>query len=123
MNKNAVEIVQNQKSPGFFNRLFLVPKPNNRSRPEQTKSFPQGGKIQNGDTGNRQNIPPTSGVGYLNRFQGRQLPHTNTGTVQERFHIQGQTYRLKALPFGRSTAAMDFTVIAKEMKLMPYTRV
>ena len=31
MAKNAVQ--QNQKSLGFFNRLFLVPKPNNRWRP------------------------------------------------------------------------------------------
>ena len=33
IDKNAVELVQNQKSLGFFNRLFLVPKPNNRWRP------------------------------------------------------------------------------------------
>ena len=33
MNKNTVELVQNQKSLGFFNRFFLVPKPNNRWRP------------------------------------------------------------------------------------------
>ena len=30
INKNAVEPVQNQNSLGFYNRLFLVPKPNNR---------------------------------------------------------------------------------------------
>ena len=33
INKNAVEPVQNQNSLGFYNRLFLVPKPNNRWRP------------------------------------------------------------------------------------------
>ena len=33
MAKNAVESVQNQTSLGFFNRLFLVPKPNNSWRP------------------------------------------------------------------------------------------
>ena len=32
-NKNAVEPVTNQTSLGFYNRLFLVPKPNNRWRP------------------------------------------------------------------------------------------
>ena len=52
-------------------------------RSEQTESFPQGGEIQNGDTGNHQDIPPTRGVGRLNRFQGRLLPYTDTGTVQE----------------------------------------
>ena len=30
VNKNAVEPVENQNSLGFYNRLFLVPKPNNR---------------------------------------------------------------------------------------------
>ena len=52
-------------------------------RSEQTESFSQGGEIQNGDTGNHQDIPPTRGVGYLNRFQRRLLPYTHTGTVQE----------------------------------------
>ena len=32
-NKNAVEPVENQNSLGFYNRLFLVPKPNNWWRP------------------------------------------------------------------------------------------
>ena len=53
------------------------------TRFEQTKSFPQNGEIQDGDTGNHQNVSPTRGVGYLNRFQGRLLPYTNTGTVQK----------------------------------------
>ena len=53
------------------------------TRPEQTKHFPQCGKIQNGDTGNHQNISPTRGVGHLSRLQGCLLPHTNTGTIQE----------------------------------------
>ena len=33
IDKNAVELVHNQTSLGFFNRLFLVPKPNNKWRP------------------------------------------------------------------------------------------
>ena len=33
MNKKAIELVHNQTSLGFFNRLFLVPKPNNKWRP------------------------------------------------------------------------------------------
>ena len=88
-------------------------------RSEQTESFPQGGEIQNGDTGNHQDMPPTRGVGHLNRFQRRLLPHTNTGTVQEiSEYVQGQTYQFKALPLGLSTAPLEFTVVAKEVKLM-----
>ena len=50
---------------------------------EQAESFPQGGEISNGDTGNHQNVPPIRGVGNLSGFQRRLLPYTNTGTVQE----------------------------------------
>ena len=35
-----------------------------------------------------------------------------------RFHVQGRTYQFRALPFGLSTAPMEFTVLAKEVKLM-----
>ena len=35
-----------------------------------------------------------------------------------RFHLQGRSYQFKALPFGLSTALMEFTVVAKEVKLM-----
>ena len=35
-----------------------------------------------------------------------------------RFHVQGQTYRFKALPFSLSTAPMEFTEVAKEVKLI-----
>ena len=35
-----------------------------------------------------------------------------------RFHAHGQTYQFKALPFGLSTAPLEFTVVAKEVKLM-----
>ena len=50
---------------------------------EQTKPLPQSGEIQDGNTGNHQNFPPTRGVGHLSRLQRCLLPHTNTGTIQE----------------------------------------
>ena len=58
------------------------------SRSEQTKPF-----------GYHQDLPPTRGVGYLNRFQGRLLPYTYTGTIQEIPHprsgipVQGPAIR------------------------------
>ena len=50
---------------------------------EQSKLLPQCGEIQDGDTGNDQDIPPTMGVDHLSRLQRRLLPHTNTETIQE----------------------------------------
>ena len=85
--KNTVVLVQNQTSLGFFQPTIFSPKAQQQMetyiRPEQIESFPQGGEIQDGDTGNHQNISPTRRVGHLNRFQGRLLPYSNTGTVQE----------------------------------------
>ena len=53
------------------------------TRSEQIKSFSHDKKLQNGDTRDHRDIPSTRGVGHLNRFQGRLLPYTNTGTVQK----------------------------------------
>ena len=122
IDKNAVELVQNQTSLGFFNRLFLVPKPNNKWRPildlKRLNLFLKAEKFKTETPGNHQNIPPTRAMGHLNRLQGHLLPYTNTGTIQEIFHVQGQTYQFKALPFSLSTAPLEFTVVAKEVKLM-----
>ena len=75
------------KVPGVFQPTFLSRKAQQQmatyTRPKQTESFPQGGEIQNGDTGNHQDLPPTRGVGNLDRLQGCLLPHPNTGTIQE----------------------------------------
>ena len=76
MNKNAIKLVQNNKAKAKQSLEAY-------SRSEQTKSFPQGGKIQNGDTGSHQDLPPTKGVSYLSRLQGRLLSYKYTGTIQE----------------------------------------
>ena len=110
MDKNAVERVHNQTSLGFFNRLFLVPKPNNKWRPIldlsklnlflKTKKF-------------RMETPETIRTSL---WQGEWVTSVDFKDayfhipIQEqprkylRFHVQGQTYQFKALPFGLSTA-------------------
>ena len=86
LNKNAVELVQNPQSLGFYNRLFLVPKPNNRWRPildlSKLNKFLKT-VFQNGDTRDNTDLPPGRGVGDLHRLQRRILPHTNKQPVQE----------------------------------------
>ena len=109
---------------GIFQPTIFSPKAQQQMetyiRSEQTELFPQGGEIQNGDTGNHQDLPPTRGVGHRNRFQGRLLhiPIQEQSRKYLRFHVQGQTYQFKALPFGLSTAPLEFNVVAKEVKLM-----
>ena len=86
LNKNAVEPVATQKSLGFYNRLFLVPKPNNWWRlilDLSTLNTFLNTIVQNGDTRDSQNLPTDRGVGYFLRFQRRILPYTNSQSVQE----------------------------------------
>ena len=44
------------------------------------------------------------------------IPINNQSRKYMRFHIQDKIYQFKALPLGLSTAPMEFTVIAKEVK-------
>ena len=69
--------------------------------PKQTKSVPQSGEIQNGDTRNHQNVPPARGVGHLDRFQGCLLPYPNTGTIQEisKISCPGPDIPIQGTPF------------------------
>ena len=106
------------KISGLFQPTIFSPKAKQQveayTRSKQAKSFPQGGEIQDGDTRNHQDLPPRRGVGHLNRLQGQSRKYL-------RFHVQDQTYQFP-LPFGLSTAPMEFTVVAKEVKLMAIHR-
>ena len=54
---------------------------------EQSKSLSQNREIQDGDSGNHQNLSPTRRVGNLHRLQRCIFPHPHTGTVKEIFEI------------------------------------
>ena len=124
INKNAVEPVQNQNSLGFYNRLFLVPKPNNRWRPIldlstlntflNTESF----NMETPET-IRTSLQAGEWVTSIDFKDAYfHIPIHSQSRKYMRFHIQGRSYQFKALPFGLSTAPMEFTVVAKEVKLM-----
>ena len=127
-NKNPVEPVTNQNSLGFYNRLFLVPKPNNWWRPIldlstlntflNTESF----KMETPET-----IRTSLQIGeWVTSIDFKDayfhIPIHSQSRKYMRFYIQGQSYQFKALPFGLSTAPMEFTVVAKEVKLMALQR-
>ena len=84
------------------------------TRPQYPEQVSKKRVIQNGDTRDNKNFPTSRGVGYLHRHI---LPHTDLKSIQW-FHIQGQSYHFKALPFGLSTVSIAFTVVAKEVKLL-----
>ena len=124
IDKNAVELVHNQTSLGFFNRLFLVPKPNNKWRPIlnlsklnlflKVEKF----KMETPETirTSLQQGKWVISVDFKDAYF--HIPIQEQSRKYLRFHVQGRTYQFKALPFGLSTAPMEFTVLAKEVKLM-----
>ena len=124
IDKNAVELVRNQSSLSFFNRLFLVPKPNNRWRPifdlSNLNFFLKSEKF-------KMETPETirtslqqgewiTSIDFKDAYF--HIPIQEQSRKYLRFHVQGQTYQFKALPFGLSTAPLEFTVVVKEVKLM-----
>ena len=124
IDKNAVELVQKQTSLGFFNRLFLVPKPNNKWRPildlSKLNLFLKAEKFKMEKpetirTSLQQGEWVTS-IDFKDAYF--HIPIQEQSRKYLRFHVQGQTYQFKALPFGLSTAPLEFTVVAKEVKLM-----
>ena len=124
MDKNAVELVQNQVSLGFYNRLFLVPKPNNKWRPIldlsklnlflRVEKF----KMETPETirTSLQRGEWVTSIDFKDAYF--HIPIQEQSRKYLRFHVQGQTYQFKALSFGLSTAPLEFTVVAKEVKLM-----
>ena len=124
MDKNAIELVHNPTSLGFFNRLFLVPKPNNKWLPIldlsklnlflKVEKF----KMETPETirTSLQQGEWVTSVDFKDAYF--HIPIQEQSRKYLRFHVQGRTYQFKALPFGLSTAPMEFTVLAKEVKLM-----
>ena len=124
MDKNAVERVNNPRSLEFFNRLILVPKPNNKWRPildlSNLNQFlkAQKFKMETPETMRTflQEGEWVTSIDFKETYF--HIPIHEQSRKYLRFHIQGQTYQFKVLPFGLSTAPMEFIVIAKEVKIM-----
>ena len=124
INRNAVEPVENPNSLGFYNRLFLVPKPNNRWRPildlSTLNTFLNTGsfKMETPETirTSLQTGEWVTSIDFKDAYF--HIPIHSQSRKYMRFHLQGRSYQFKALPFGLSTAPMEFTVVTKEVKLM-----
>ena len=91
MDKNAVELVQNEKSLGFFNQLFLVPKPNNHWRPILDLSKLRH-KMETWETirTSLQQGEWVTSIDFKNAYF--HIPIQEQSRKYLRFHIQGRTY-------------------------------
>ena len=122
LDKKAVEVVQNPQSLGFYNRLFLVPKPNNRWRPildlSKLNNYlkTQSLKMETPETirTSLQTGEWVTSIDFKDAYF--HIPINSQSRKYMRFHLQDKTSQFKALPFGLSTAPMEFTVVAKEVK-------
>ena len=120
----TAKLVHKQTSLGFFNRLFLVPKPDNKWRPIldlsnlnpflRTEKF----KMETPETirTSLQQGEWVTSIDFKDAYF--HIPIQEQSRKFLRFHIRDGTFQFKALPFGLSTAPMEFTIIAKEVKLM-----
>ena len=123
-NKNAVELVRNQTSLGFYSQLFLVPKPNNKWRPIlDLSNLNQFLKAEKFKMETPETIQTSLQAGeWVTSIDFKDayfhIPIHKHSRKYLRFHVQGKTCQFRALPFGLSTVPLEFTVVTKEVKLM-----
>ena len=128
LHKKAVEIVRVRASLAFFNRLFIVPKPNQKWRPILDLSAPnkflsvKTFKMETPET-IRISLQQGEWVTSLDFSDAYfHIPIHPGSRKYLRFHFQNQSYQFRVLPFGLSTALMEFTCVVKEVKLMAQAR-
>ena len=128
LHKRAIEMVRVRTSLAFYNRLFIVPKPNQKWRPVldlsalnkflSVKTF----KMETPET-IRISLQQGEWVTSLDFSDAYFHIPIHTGSRKYlRFHFQNLSYQFRSLPFGLSTAPMEFTGVVKEVKLMAQAR-
>ena len=113
-----------QVVPGFYNRLFLVPKPNGKWRPildlSRLNLFLNTGtfKMETPET-IRLSLKAGEWVTSLDFSDAYfHIPIAPRSRKYLRFFLFHQTFQFTALPFGLATAPLEFTKVVKEVKLM-----
>ena len=123
--KQAIEKVSVQSSLGFYNRLFLVPKPNGKWRPildlSQLNLYlaPATFKMETPETIrlSLQQGEWVTSLDFSNAYFHIPISHRS-----RKYLRYLQTFQFTALPFGLSTAPLEFTKVVKEVKLMAQAR-
>ena len=125
VNKNTVQPVEIKLTgqPAIFGTRAQQPV-ETCPGPEHLEHLFEHRDVQDGNPRDHKNLPPSRGVGHIHRFQRSILPHTNSQSVQEVHALlpPGSVLPVQALPFGLSTAPMEFTVVAKEVKLVAFQK-
>ena len=126
--KQSQEKVVVRASLAFYNRLFIVPKPNNKWRPILDLSklnlflHSETFKMETPET-IRLSLQKGEWVTSLDFSDAYfHIPINQRSRKYLRFHLHGQTFQFRALPFGLATAPLEFTKVVKEVKLMAQSR-
>ena len=128
MNKLVVEKVVLKSSQAFYNRLFLVPKPNRKWRPildlSHLNLFLHTGtfKMETPET-IRLSLKTGEWVTSLDFSDAYfHIPIAQRSRKYLRFFLFNQTFQFTALPFRLATVPLEFTKVVKEVKLMAQAR-
>ena len=126
--KLVVEPVLVRSSLAFYNRLFLVPKPENKWQPildlSRLNKFLKTGtfKMETPET-IRTSLQKGEWVTSLDFSDAYfHIPIHPRSRKYMRFFLNKRAYQFTALPFGLATAPLEFTKIVKEVKLMAQNR-
>ena len=126
--KQAIERVVVKSSLAFYNRLFLVPKPNGKWSPFldlsklnlflATSTF----KMETPETIrlSLQKGEWVTSLDFSNAYF--HIPIAQRSRKFLRFHLNKVSYQFTSLPFGLATAPLEFTKVVKEVKLMAQAR-
>ena len=128
INKLVVEKVVIRSSLAFYNRLFLVPKSNQRWSPILDLSHlnlflkPGTFKMETPET-IRLSLQKGEWVTSLDFSDAYfHIPISQRSRKYLRFFLGSKAYQFTALPFGLATAPLEFTKVVKEVKLMAQAR-
>ena len=126
--KLAVGKVVVRSSLAFYNRLFLVPKPNQKWRPildlSQLNLYlcPETFKMETPKTIrlSQQQEEWVTSLDFSDAYF--HIPIQQRSRKYLRFFLNSQTFQFTALPFGLATAPLEFTKVVEEVKLIAQAR-
>ena len=124
--KRAITPVQKVTSLGFYSHLFLVPKPGKKWRPVIDLSVVNSylhvptSKMETAEN-IRDSLQEGEWVTSLDLTDAYfHIPIHPRFQKYLRFNVGDRSYQFTALPFGIATAPLEFTMVAKEVKLMAF---